>query len=109
MARNQYVPQMGWLIYIISFQLFPFASLRGAQMQTFSSRLFHYPRLKPLDGEVRVLDSCEVITLQSAVELSRRPYGGLGTQRALAQLSGNSWGSCSLKPARQHNSSSQET
>jgi hypothetical protein len=80
-----------------------------AWVQTFTSRRFHYPRFEPLDGEVRVPESCRVVTLKHAAELSRGPCGGLGTQRVLAQLSGNSWASCSVKLGRQHNSSSQET
>jgi hypothetical protein len=61
-----------------------------ARMQTFTSRQFRYPRLEPLDGEVRVPESCRRVTLKYAAELSRRPYGGLGTQRVLVRLSGNS-------------------
>jgi len=64
-----------------------------ARMQTFTSRLFHYPRPEPLDGEVCVPESCRVVTFKYVVELFRRPCGGLETQRVLAQLSGNSWDS----------------
>ena len=92
--------------YILS--ALPVCMPAEARMQTFTSRLFHYPRLEPLDGEVRIPESCGVVTLKYAAELYKRPYGGLGTQRVLAQLSGNSWGSYSIKLGRQHNSSSQE-
>lgn len=96
-----------YLHYILS--ALPVCMSTEARMQTFTSRLFHYSRLEPLDGDVRDPECCRVVTLKYAAELSRRPCGGLGTQRMLAQLSGNSRASCSLKLGRQHNSSSQET
>lgn len=98
--------RLAYLHYILS--ALPVCMPAEARVQTFTSKLFHYPRLEPLDGEVRIPESCGVVTLKYAAELYKRPYGGLGTQRVLAQLSGNSWGSCSIKLGRQHNSSSQE-
>jgi hypothetical protein len=98
--------RLAYLHYILS--ALPVCMPAEARMQTFTSRLFHYPRPEPLGGEVCIPESCGIVTLRYAAELSRRPCGGLGTQRVLEQLSGNSWSSCSLKFGRQHNSSSQE-
>jgi hypothetical protein len=56
------------LHYILS--ALPVCMPAEARMQTFTPRLFHYPRLEPLDGEVRVPESCRVVTLRYAGELS---------------------------------------
>jgi hypothetical protein len=74
--------RLAYLHYILS--ALPVCVPGEARVQTFTSRLFHYPRLEPLDGEVRVPESCRVVTLRYAAELSRRPCGGLRMQRVLS-------------------------
>ena len=69
--------RLAYLHYILS--ALPVCMPAEARMQTFTSRLFYYPRLKPLDGEVRIPESYRVVTLKYVVELSRRPCGGLET------------------------------
>jgi hypothetical protein len=74
--------RLAYLHYILS--ALPVCMPAEARVQTFTSRIFHYPRFELLDGEVRVPESCRVVTLKYAAELSRRPCGGLRMQRVLS-------------------------